>query len=334
VTPDISVCIANYNGVGVVERCIESILQQTLHASFEVIIYDDASSDDSVAKIKKAFPQVRVIAGEKNIGYAEANNKMASSAAGQFLLLLNNDAHLPPDALSTLYGAAQSEPPQILTLCQLHSESGEVIDHGMGMDYLFVPYPLRQADDARLITAIGACLWVPRNVFETLGGFPPWFGSIAEDLYLCLRARTIGIETKVIDGFCYYHNAGHSFGGSAPGREKDTTYRRRRLSERNRLWIMLMFVPTALLPISILAWMLVWTVECIVLCISTLSASPMKQIYLPALIETFKNAREIALERQHIQAKRTVSWRWFFSPVRLLPTKLDFLVKHGLPSLK
>jgi GT2 family glycosyltransferase len=333
VTHDISVCIANYNGVGVVERCIESVLQQRPGASLEVIVYDDASSDDSVQRIRARFPHVQLITGEENVGYCAANNRMAQAATGRFLLLFNNDAFLPPGAIEQLYAAAMSEPRQILTLRQLHADSGDIIDYGMGMDYFFVPYPLKKEDPDQVITAIGACLWIPRDLFHKLGGFPEWFGSIAEDLYLCLRARIAGVKTTVLSSSSYYHHAGHSFGGSAPGRETTTTFNRRYLSERNRFWIMLIFVPGILLPFAAMAWLAIWILECAVLCLGSLSIAPLTRIYLPAFTGTVGNVRRIGESRKETQASRLVSWGWFYAPVRTLPTKLAFLLKRGLPTL-
>ena len=101
-SPVCSVCIANYNGAEIIGACIESIIAQTCDFPIEVIVHDDASTDDSVALIQRNFPFVRVIPSEKNVGFCISNNRMAGQARGEFILLLNNDAALAPDALATL----------------------------------------------------------------------------------------------------------------------------------------------------------------------------------------------------------------------------------------
>ena len=74
----------------------------------EIIVHDDASSDGSVALIRQYYPQVVLIESPNNVGICVANNRMAALAKGDYLLLLNNDAALWPDALATLLATAQA----------------------------------------------------------------------------------------------------------------------------------------------------------------------------------------------------------------------------------
>ena len=60
---------------------------------------------------------------------------------------------------------------------------------------------------------IGACLWLPKNLWDNLGGFPEWFGSLAEDMYLCCLARLKGVPVKVISTSKFSHWVGRSIGG-------------------------------------------------------------------------------------------------------------------------
>ena len=90
---DISVIILNWNGRRWLKNCYESLREQTFK-NFETILVDNASSDDSIEFTRKFFPEVKIIANNKNLGYAEANNKAASRALGRYLLFLNNDTKL------------------------------------------------------------------------------------------------------------------------------------------------------------------------------------------------------------------------------------------------
>src|ERR1035437_2269249 len=117
--PICSVCIANYNGVGLIEDCIDSVLTQDCGFEIEIIIHDDASTDDSVALIRERYPQVKLIESKQNVGFCISNNRMVAQANGEYILLLNNDAELLPDALKTLHAEAQSgTAPAILGLPQ------------------------------------------------------------------------------------------------------------------------------------------------------------------------------------------------------------------------
>lgn len=112
---------------------------------------------------------------------------------GEFLLLLNNDTALWPDALATLLAAARAlGRPAILSLPQYEWETGELLDRDSQLDPLLNPVPNRNPDRHEVGLVMEACLWIPRRLWAELGGFPEWFGSIGEDLYGCGRARLAG----------------------------------------------------------------------------------------------------------------------------------------------
>ena len=100
-TPVISVCVANYNGEDIITDCIESILGQKNAPKFEILVHDDASTDDSL-KILAQFESVQVIESAENMGFCISNNRMAAAARGEFILLLNNDARASSIANSSL----------------------------------------------------------------------------------------------------------------------------------------------------------------------------------------------------------------------------------------
>src|SRR4051812_14382630 len=105
--PHCSICIANYNGEDVLAACLNSVLNQITDYRFEIIIHDDASSDRSVEIIQRCYPQVKLIVSEKNVGFCVSNNRMVAVASGKYILLLNNDAALFPDALQKLADYAE-----------------------------------------------------------------------------------------------------------------------------------------------------------------------------------------------------------------------------------
>ena len=211
---------------------IESVLARLLfEASYGAY---DASSDDSTL-IERDFPCVRLIRSESNVGFCVANNRMVEAAKGDYVLLLNNDAEVSHDALRVLMAEAQSlGRPAILSLPQHDYLSGEVIDRGCLLDPFFNPVPNLDQDRKDVAMVIGACLWLPKGLWTELGGFPEWFGSIGEDLYLCCRARLAGYSVLVTGGSGYRHRVGRSFGGGVvrPGHMVST--QSAHMSERNK----------------------------------------------------------------------------------------------------
>ena len=107
--PVCSVCIANYNGAGLLPDCLESILAQQGDFNVEIIVHDDASTDNSLDLLRQRYPQVEVLASTENVGFSVGNNRMVAHARGEYVLLLNNDAELYPDALATLLDAARCQ---------------------------------------------------------------------------------------------------------------------------------------------------------------------------------------------------------------------------------
>ncbi|EKD32459.1 MAG: glycosyl transferase family protein, partial [uncultured bacterium] len=194
-----SVCIANYNGEKYLEKCIDSVLQQEgFPGPIEIVINDDASTDNSVSLIQLRYSQVKLIENDKNAGFCVSNNRMVAASRGTYILLLNNDAVLHKDALKTLYDGTQKYGNSVLGLPQYDAKTAELIDIGSNFDLFLNPIPNKdqKRQDVGMIT--GACLWLPRAMWNKLGGFPEWFGSLAEDVYLCCFARLLGYPVKAL----------------------------------------------------------------------------------------------------------------------------------------
>jgi N-acetylglucosaminyl-diphospho-decaprenol L-rhamnosyltransferase len=118
--PDLGIIIASYNTRDLLRTCLRSIYASQSDFTLEVCVVDNASSDDSAKMVATEFPQVHLIANEKNVGYPRANNQglrafgfTGSSNPGsntatlepqspKFELLLNPDTELPPDALARM----------------------------------------------------------------------------------------------------------------------------------------------------------------------------------------------------------------------------------------
>lgn len=333
--PRVSVCIANYNGSGMITGCIESVLSQECAFGIEILVHDDASTDDSAESVERDYPSVRLIRSPDNVGFCVANNRMVAVARGEYVLLLNNDAELFPDALHQLMVLSESlERQAILGLPQYDYSSGEVIDRGCLLDPFFNPVPNLDPERRDVAMVIGACLWIPKSLWEELGGFPEWFGSIAEDLYLCCRARLAGRQVLVSGESGYRHRVGQSFGGGkAQAGQMVTTYRRRSLSERNKTYVMVTCSPDWLLPIMLPLHFMVLLIEGGVLSLCQRRLRPLVDIYLPVVVACWREWKGLWRVHQEILVARQSGWRTFFSNFCLLPYKLGMLVRHGLPTL-
>jgi hypothetical protein len=99
---DLSICIVNWNVKELLKACLQSIFKNTKDISFEVIVVDNNSSDNSVQMIKESFPQVKLIESKTNAGFTMANNQAIKIAQGRYIMLLNPDTEVIDNALNKM----------------------------------------------------------------------------------------------------------------------------------------------------------------------------------------------------------------------------------------
>jgi GT2 family glycosyltransferase len=334
--PLVSICIANYNGMAVIDDCLQSVLRQEGDIPLEILVHDDASSDSSVAHIRDRYPTVRLMESKSNVGFCVANNRMAAEAQGQYILLLNNDAALHPDALTTLLAeACLVGRPAILGLPQYDAASGELIDIGSLFDLFLNPIPNLNREQTEVGMVIGACMWLPKTLWTELGGFPEWFHTLAEDMYLCVRARLAGHPVRAITSSGFRHVVGHSLGGGKVTAERRliTSVRRRALSERNKSFVMVLTYPAPLFQIIFPLHLVLLLLEGAVLALLKSDGALFRRIYLACLYSLWGERSRLIRMRRAIQAERTIGLASFASVLRIVPHKLQLLLRHGVPRL-
>jgi GT2 family glycosyltransferase len=330
--PLVSVCIPHYNGIELIDACIASVRAQTL-ADVEIIVHDDASSDGSAAHIRTHHPDVRLIESAENAGFCIANNRMAAAARGRYLLLLNNDATLLPDALATLLAEAERlARPAILTLPQYDAETGELLDIGSRLDPFLNPVPNRDPMRNDVGTVHGACLWIDKTLWNELGGFPEWFGSVGEDLYLCCRARLAGYPVRSLGASGYRHRVGQSFGGGKVKHgQLQTAFRRRALTERNKTFVMAICYPPPFMQLMLPLHLALLLLEGLMLSLLKWDWRYLREIYLPVLNAFVRQRREWGAARRLAQQSCRLASADFYAVFDWVPYKVRMLLRHGLP---
>jgi GT2 family glycosyltransferase len=106
----LSVIIVNYNVCYFLESCLYSVQAAMQGIEGEIIVVDNASSDNSRAYLPARFPQVRFIWNENNLGFSKANNQGAATAKGEYLLILNPDTILPESCIQTALDFIHTHP--------------------------------------------------------------------------------------------------------------------------------------------------------------------------------------------------------------------------------
>lgn len=100
---DVSILIVNYNTKELIIDCINSIYKFTKDVSFEIIVSDNGSKDDSIKAISEKFPKVKLIDNGVNLGFGAANNRAVKIARGKYIFYLNSDTILLNNAIKYFF---------------------------------------------------------------------------------------------------------------------------------------------------------------------------------------------------------------------------------------
>lgn len=336
VSPLISICIPNYNGADYIRECIGSVLAQERDYEIEIILHDDASTDDSLSIIRKEFPEVHVLSSKANAGFCISNNRMVGYSRGTYILLLNNDAILRLGSLQAfLLEAEASATPGIIGLPQHSLVDGALVDRGYEFDMFMNPIPAFAPGRQEVATVTGACLWIPRRVWDEIGGFPDWFGSVAEDIYLCHAARLLGYPVVVLDAPGFDHWIGRNLGGGKVMENRlVSTTRRRALSERNKTWVMMICYPLSVLLFVMPLHIALLSIEAAALLLTGTPWDKVRAIYLSLPSGLLGGLPHVIDTKRRIQSHRRIRFGNYLRRFRLLPWKLVMLLRHGMPRLK
>lgn len=233
-TLDLSICIPTLQAKDFLRDCLHSIYAHT-HCSFEIIVVDNASRDGTLEMLRDEFPDVRVIANDTNVGFAQAINQALRVSQGRYALLLNNDTVILPDALDRLVAFADMHPeigicgPKILnrdgTLqkqCRRsYATPWDLFCYFSGLSTLFPRSPLfarylmtyRDENETHPADAVsGACMLIRRAVIEQIGLLDERFFAYQEDTDYCFRAKRAGWQIYYYPDAQIIHYAGR--GGS------------------------------------------------------------------------------------------------------------------------
>jgi len=197
--------------------------------TLEVFVVDNASKDDSVARIKKAFPQVTLIENIVNVGFGRANNQVLDLATGEYILLLNTDAFVQPDTIAKTIQYAESQPRCGVLGVRLVGRDGEqqpscryfptpfnLFAFRLGLTRWFSK--LQMVDDVDWNPSITeSCDWVPgcyylirKEVINQVGLFDPIYFLYSEEVDHCFAVKKAGWDVIYFADASVVHIGGES----------------------------------------------------------------------------------------------------------------------------
>ena len=228
----VSVILVSYNTADLTIRAIECVNESLCNCDFpvDVIVIDNASRDESVARIRSQFPGTTVIESPINLGFGAANNKAVSECVGEYVLLLNTDAFLQPETLSVLEHYITINPSVGVVGPTVLNADGSVQTAAWNFPspiqsffeysgvgnlfprlYFIGGYRKWKHNLTQSVPwLIGACILIRREVFIDIGGFDSDFFMYAEETDLQKRIRGGGYDIHL----CADTQVVHLGGGS------------------------------------------------------------------------------------------------------------------------
>ncbi len=200
--PTLSVIVLAYNGEAFLDACLSSVLAQS-GATTEIVVVDNASTDQSVAVVQRCCPAARLIRSATNLGFSGGCNLGLRAAAGDCLVLLNQDTRLGSGCLEALLAGFHAHPEAGILGCKILYPETHTLQHAGG----WVDWPLGYAhhfgyqetdqgqwEQARPVEFVtGAALAARRTVLEQIGYLDEQFWpGYFEDIDYCRRAAAAG----------------------------------------------------------------------------------------------------------------------------------------------
>lgn len=219
---DCSIIIPVYNGLKYTNVCIDTLLKDHTRTSFEIIVVDNGSTDNSPVYLKSLADKLTIISPGANLGFARANNLASKQASGHYLILLNNDTIPEPGWLDAMIETAQSDERIAIVGAKLLyprdrtvQHAGVVITNDLTLLHIFEGFPedypaVNQRRDFRIVTA--ACMLIRHGIFYNHGGLDEGFINGLEDVDFCLRVAETGLRIVYEPRAVVLHHAGMTTG--------------------------------------------------------------------------------------------------------------------------
>lgn len=257
-TPMVSVLIVSYNTRELLLACIQSVIKTSCDVTYEIIVSENGSSDNSEDAVRRTFPSVTVLQNGADLGFGAAVNTGARLASGKYLAIVAPDAVMLPNTLSTLVNVAEdgglagpiacrllnpdgtlqrscARFPTPLRVVALFTRLDRLLPFARFQHYYAEPSFLNRRawnhDGPREVeTLLGAFLFLRRASFEAVGGFDERYFMYYEEIDLLRSLAAIGLGANFISSVAMIH-----YGGAATKQE----YARMRFEQQRSLLIYL-----------------------------------------------------------------------------------------------
>jgi GT2 family glycosyltransferase len=228
-----AIVILNYNGDKLLRQFLPAVIQNSIGA--DIVVADNASSDESISILKSEFPAIRIIQLDKNFGYAGGYNRALMQVEADYFVLLNSDVEVTPGWLDPLTRLLDEDTtiaavqPKILSfrdrrMFEHAGAAGGFID---GLGYPFCRGRIfdtlekdegQYDDDRDIFWASGACFIVRASVFRAVGGFDEDFFAHMEEIDFCWKVHRTQQRVHYTSRSVVYHVGAGTLQYGNPGK--------------------------------------------------------------------------------------------------------------------
>ncbi len=220
----LSVVILNYNVRHFLELSIKSVQAAIANLDAEIIVVDNASSDDSCSMVKQLFPEVILIENESNVGFSKANNQAVKVAKGEYLCILNPDTVVAEDTFSQLLDFADTQENLGIVGCKLIDGTGKFLPESkrnipivkvaikkiFGNSVGYYANHIKENDIAKVDILVGAFMLMKQSVFSKINGFDEDYFMYGEDIDLSYKGLKAGFDNYYYGETSIIHYKGES----------------------------------------------------------------------------------------------------------------------------
>lgn len=225
--PKVAVVILNYNGKSWLEQFLPNVIQHTTYSNAEIVIIDNASTDNSIDFLQQYFPQLTLVINKNNTGYAGGYNEGLKNIDSEYYVLLNSDVEVTENWIEHIIHFMLKD--ESMVACQpkilsYHERNKFEYAGAAGgfIDKYGYPFCRGRIFDtceedngqynqsSEIFWASGACFFIKADIFHKVGGFDADFFAHMEEIDLCWRLKNLGYKI----GYCAESSVYHVGGGT------------------------------------------------------------------------------------------------------------------------
>ena len=264
-TIQVSIIIPNFNGKQFLTDCLNSITKQNF-SLYEVIIIDNASTDESVEYIKDNYAEFTLIQNRENLGFATAVNQGIKASNAEYVFLLNNDTELEVECVSNLLNCIDNDETIFSVSSKMIQNQDRNLIDDAGDEYTILGFTQKVGNNKsselyrskrEIFSACAGAAIYRRGIFDIIGYFDENFFAYMDDVDISYRARIYGFKCVYCPDALVYHHV------SATSGSKYNAFKIR-LAARNNVYVPYKNMPWPQLILNLLFLLLGFLIKYLV----------------------------------------------------------------------